>query len=184
MKKALLLSILLFNLSCNFTKPQPEKECGNDSIWALAHTLDSGLRQLILRNKNLADSSFVIETINTLDELKNIENELLNHAGGIDPETWVLGDGCKKVPFAEIAKIAARTSMLKEEFEGLKNTYKGPREQNLLEVFIRILEDNILSKSISNKQYSEILIHILVQHNLMLTQMLDHYIFPENMQKP
>lgn len=179
MKKALLFSVLLFSLSCNSTDSQPEEECGNDSIWALAHTLDSGLTQLILRNKNLADSSFVLAIISALDELKAIENDLVGQAGGVDPETWVLGDGCKKVPLDEITKISARTTVLSEKFENLKITYTRQKEQNLLNEFIRVLDDQILTNSISNYQYSEILIHILVQHNFLLTKMLDIYVFPE-----
>lgn len=158
---------------------QDINDCGNNSIATLAQTVDPGLKQIILRNKHHGDTSFVMDVISSLNELSNIETDLFIQAGGFNPDTGVLLHSCKTVKDSVLENIKTRINLLKEKLELLKDTYPDTREQNILDIFLEVLERDILPQSFSSRQYSEILFHILVQHNKLYTQVLDYYLFPE-----
>ena len=165
-------------VGCNMSRNS--EGCGSDSISILKFTIDLGLRKTIINNVEPVDSMFINDLIGLLDEFNPLLDDYVLMAGGFDPNTWILSDGCKIDNRAKMRFENSKVFRLTSQLEELKLKYTSKDQIEIIDSFISVSKNDLgtngqLYTSIENASLADIIMSLLVIQNKLYVYVIEKY---------
>ncbi|MEK6482480.1 hypothetical protein WJR50_33405 [Catalinimonas sp. 4WD22] len=160
----ILIALLCF-ASCSETNPNNKFMCEGRTALMLQSTIVSDLKPMLISR----NSEFINRVISMVESIEAVSDELIIRAGGINPETMLLGNGCRSGNDTRKLFVDRRLSeKLQLEMKKLKVDF--PENQQIIEMIDYMLAKHFYATDpyFNEKRLTKIPIAILTSDLLAI----------------